>query len=150
MRSADCVAAEPQSLTARRQGPRLECIDDPVTLVDLRPVSVELHCGGLVLESVDCGSPGKSDRHSPIVVGTDCCCRCGQCGSAGALAGGVVMRPRSWLLRQAARPESRHGAVVVEIADGVVVITGATGDRPQPVSRTSGVSPKRSYGPFAR
>jgi type VII secretion-associated protein (TIGR03931 family) len=47
--------------------------------------------------------------------------------SAGAqvLAGDVVMRPRSSLLRQAVPPESPDGTVVVEIADGVVVVTGA-------------------------
>jgi type VII secretion-associated protein (TIGR03931 family) len=100
----------------------LEGIDDPVTLVDLRPVSVE-SLWRTVLESVDCGSP-----ESVIVVYPSWWAPTRVAAvSAGAqvLAGDVVMRPRSWLLCQAAQPGSRHGAVVVEIADGVVVITGA-------------------------
>ncbi|MFZ0228218.1 MAG: type VII secretion-associated protein, partial [Mycobacterium sp.] len=100
----------------------LEGIDDPLALVDLRPVSVE-SLWRTVLKSLDCGSPENvivvhPSWWAPTRVGAV---------SAGAqvLAGDVVMRPRSWLLRQAAPPESRHGTVVVEIADGVVVITGA-------------------------
>jgi type VII secretion-associated protein (TIGR03931 family) len=104
-------------------GAALECIDDPVTLVDLLPVSVE-SLWRTVLESVDCGSPERvivvhPSWWAPTRVAAV---------SAGAqvLAGDVAMRPRSWLLRQAAPPESRHGTVVVEIADGVVVISGAS------------------------
>lgn len=103
-------------------GAALEGIDDPVALVDLRPVFVE-SLWRTLLKSVDCGSP-----ESVIVVHPSWWAPTRvDAVSAGAqvLAGDVVMRPRSWLLRQAAPPESRHGTVVVEIADGVVVITGA-------------------------
>jgi len=100
----------------------LEGIDDPVTLVDLRPVAVE-SLWRTVLESVDCGSPDSvilvhPSWWAPARV---------DAVSAGAqvLAGDVVTRPRSWLLRQASAPESRHATVVVEIADGVVAVTGA-------------------------
>jgi len=103
-------------------GAALEGIDDSVTLVDLRPVSVE-SLWRTVLESVDCGSPeGVIVVHpswwAPTRVAVV---------SAGAqmLAGDVVMQPRTWLLGQAAPAEFRHGTVAVEIADGVVVITGA-------------------------
>ncbi len=104
-------------------GAALEGIDDPVALVDLRPVSVE-SLWRTVLESVDCGSPERvtvvhpswwaSTRVAAVSAG------------AQVLAGDVVMRPRSWLLRQAVPPESRRSTVVIEIADGVLVVTGAT------------------------
>jgi hypothetical protein len=103
-------------------GAALEGIDDPITLVDLLPVSVE-SLWRTALESVDCSSPERvivvhPSWWAPTRVAAV---------SAGAqmLAGDVVMQPRTWLLGQAAPPEFRHGTVVVEIADGVVVITGA-------------------------
>jgi type VII secretion-associated protein (TIGR03931 family) len=101
----------------------LEGIDDPTTLVDLRPVAVA-SLWRTVLGSVDCGSPESAIVVHPSwwapprvdVVSA----------AAQMLAGDVVMRPRSWLLRQAVPPESQDATLVVEIADGFVVITGAT------------------------
>ncbi len=99
-----------------------DSIDDPVTLVDLRPVTVD-SLWRTVLGSVDCGSPERAIVVHPSwwastrvdVVRA----------AAQVLAGEVVMRPRSWLLTQASPIESRHATVVVEIADQFVVITGA-------------------------
>jgi type VII secretion-associated protein (TIGR03931 family) len=100
----------------------LESIDDPVTLVDFRPVAVESLWRAL-LGSLDCGSleraivvhpswwaPARVDLVS---------------AAAQVLAGDVVMRSRSWLLSQAAPSRSHDATVVVEIADSFVVITGA-------------------------
>jgi type VII secretion-associated protein (TIGR03931 family) len=95
-----------------------ESIDDPVALVDLRPVPVD-SLWRMVLGSVNCGSPARAIVVHPSwwaptwidVVSA----------AAGALAGDVEMRPRSWLLTQA----FPHLAVDVEIADRFVVIIGA-------------------------
>ena len=99
-----------------------DSIDDPVTLVDLRPVPID-SLWRTVLGSLDCGSPERAIVVHPSwwaprrvdVVST----------AARVLAGEVVMRPRSWLLTQASPLESQHLTVVVEIADCFVVITGA-------------------------
>jgi type VII secretion-associated protein (TIGR03931 family) len=99
-----------------------DSIDDPVTLVDLRPVSVD-SLWRMVLSSVDCGSPERAIVVHPSwwaptridVVHA----------AAVTLAGEVLMRPRSWLLTQSSPLESRYATVVVEIADDFVVITGA-------------------------
>ena len=97
-------------------------IDDPVTLVDLRPMTVD-SLWRIVLASVDCGSPERAIVVHPswwaptrIAVVS---------AAAQVLADEVVMRPRSWLLAQASPQESQHSTVAVEIADCFVVITGA-------------------------
>ncbi len=94
----------------------LESLDDAVTLVDCEPVTV----GSLwrsVLESVKC-----SGAESIIVVHPSWwspsrveLVR----AAARALGDGVVMTPRSKLLRRA----SRHPTIIVEITDGFVVVT---------------------------
>lgn len=99
-----------------------DSIDDPVTLVDLRPVTVD-SLWRMVLGSVDCGSPERAIVVHPSwwaptrldVVSA----------AAQVLAGEVVMRPRSWLLTQASARESQHAAVVVEITDCFVAVSGA-------------------------
>jgi len=99
-----------------------DSIDDPVTLVDLRPVTVD-SLWRMVLGSMDCGRPECAILVHPSwwaparidVIGA----------AAQVLAGEVVMRPRSWLLKQACPPESWPMTVVVEIADCFVVVTGA-------------------------
>ena len=98
-----------------------DSIDDPVALVDLRPVPVD-SLWRMVLGSVDCGSPDRAIVVHPSwwastridVVHA----------AAEVLAGEVLMRPRSWLLTQASPLESERAKVVVEIADDFVVITG--------------------------
>jgi type VII secretion-associated protein (TIGR03931 family) len=95
----------------------LESVDDAVALVDLRPVTV----GSLwrsVLESVNCG-----DAESIVVIHPSWWApsRIDVVSAAAQFLGGeVVMKPRSWLLRRGAQ----QGALVVEIADGFVVVTG--------------------------
>ena len=99
-----------------------DSIDDPVTLVDLRPVTVD-SLWQMVLGSVDCGSPERA-----IVVHPSwwAATRIDVLGAAAqVLADEVVMRPRSWLLTQASPRKFMHATVVVEIADHFVVITGA-------------------------
>jgi type VII secretion-associated protein (TIGR03931 family) len=98
-----------------------DSIDDPVTLVDLRPVTVDL-LWRTVLGSVDCGNPERAVVVHPSwwppnridVVGA----------AAQVLASEVVMRPRSWLLIRASPFDSQRTTVVAEIADCFVVITG--------------------------
>ena len=97
-------------------------IDDPLTLIDLRPVTVA-SLWRTVLGSHACGSSDRAivvhpswwaPRRIDLVS-----------AAAEVLAGEVVLRPRSWLLIQASPLESQHATVVVEIADCFVVITGA-------------------------
>jgi type VII secretion-associated protein (TIGR03931 family) len=100
-----------------------DSIDDPVTLVDLRPVTVD-SLWRMVLGSLDCGSPERVIVVHPSwwaparvdVVGV----------AAQVLAGEVVMRPRSWLLTQARPHQAQRTTVVVEIADRFVAITGSS------------------------
>jgi type VII secretion-associated protein (TIGR03931 family) len=100
-----------------------ESIDDPVTLVDLHPVTVD-SLWRMVLGSLDCGSPECAIVVHPSwwaparvdVVGA----------AAQLLAGEVVTRPRSWLLSQACPRQAQRTTVVVEIADCFVAITGST------------------------
>jgi type VII secretion-associated protein (TIGR03931 family) len=99
-----------------------ESIDDPVALVDLRPVAVE-SLWRTVLASVDCGSAETATVVHPSWWARP---RVDVLSAASqVIVGEVVMRPRSWLLSQACPSESRHATVVVEIADCFVVITGA-------------------------
>jgi type VII secretion-associated protein (TIGR03931 family) len=99
-----------------------DSIDDPVTLVDLRPVSVA-SLWRMLLGSMDCGSPERViivhpswwAPHRIDVVGA----------AAQILADEVVMRPRSWLLTQACPRQTQRETVVVEIANRLVAITGA-------------------------
>ena len=100
-----------------------DSIDDPVTLVDLRPVTLD-SLWRMALGSLDCGS-----RERAIVVHPSwwAPARIDVLGAAAqVLAGDVVMRPRSWVLTQACPRQSRRETVVVEIADSFVAITGAT------------------------
>jgi type VII secretion-associated protein (TIGR03931 family) len=95
----------------------LESIDDAVALVDLRPITV----GSLwrsVLESVNCvGAESIVVIHpswwAPSRVDV-------VSAAARCLGDEVVMKPRSWLLHQG----SQRSALVVEIADGFVVVIG--------------------------
>ena len=99
-----------------------ENIDDPITLVDLRPVSVE-SLWRSVLAAADCGTaeevivvhpswwaPARIDVVS---------------AAAQVLVGAVVLRSRSWLLTHASQAKSELATLVVEIADDLVVVTGA-------------------------
>lgn len=104
-------------------GAALDSIDDPVTLVDFRPVSVDA-LWRMVLGSHACRSAERAivvhpSWWSPTRIDVIS-------AAAQVLAADVVLRPRSWLLRQACAPESQRATMVVEIADCFVVISGAT------------------------
>ncbi len=100
----------------------LDAIDDPIALVDLRPVPVD-SLWRTVLGSTDCRTPERAVLIYPSwwsptrieVVST----------AAEALADEVVARPRSWLLTLASPFGPEHMTVVVEIAEGFVVMSGA-------------------------
>ena len=100
-----------------------DSIDDPVTLVDLRPVTVA-SLWRMVLGSLDCGSPERAIVVHPSWWAP---ARVDVAGAAAqVLAGQVVTRPRSWLLTQACPRHAQRTTVVVEIADCFVAITGST------------------------
>jgi type VII secretion-associated protein (TIGR03931 family) len=99
----------------------LDSIDDPIALVDDRPVAVD-SLWRAVLGLVDCRSSERSVLIHPSwwapsridVIST----------AAQVLADEVVMRPRSWLLTRASPFGSEYTTVVVEIAEGFVMISG--------------------------
>jgi type VII secretion-associated protein (TIGR03931 family) len=99
-----------------------EHIDDPVTLIDLRPVSVE-SLWRSVLAAADCGTAEEVIVVHPSWWGPE---RIGVVGAAAqALVGPVVLRSRSWLLTHASRATSGLATLVVEIADDLVAVSGA-------------------------
>jgi type VII secretion-associated protein (TIGR03931 family) len=99
-----------------------EHIDDPVTLIDLRPVTVE-SLWRSVLAAADCGTaegvivvhPSWWAPERVDVVGA----------AAHVLVGPAVLRSRSWLLTHASQAKAEHATLVVEIADDLVAVTGA-------------------------
>jgi type VII secretion-associated protein (TIGR03931 family) len=102
----------------------LEAIDDRVALVDGRPVAVP-RLWRAALRSLNC--PNSHAQNATVVVHPSWWspARVGVViAAARPLAGEVLARPRSWLLAQAADCDA---AVVVEIAERLVAITGATG-----------------------
>ncbi len=99
-----------------------ETIDDRVALFDLQPVAVASLWED-VLGSVDCGtSEHVTVVHpswwSPARVGI-------VSAAARTLVGIGEIRPRSWLVAQAAPSNSELDTLLVEIADQFVVLTGA-------------------------
>ncbi|MGE2814051.1 type VII secretion-associated protein [Mycobacterium heidelbergense] len=100
----------------------LESIDDPVAVVDGRPVAVD-SVWRTVLRSVACPRPGP---HKAVVVVHPSWWSSSRVGlltaAADGLADDVSARPRSWLLRQSSKAEPE--AVVVEIAERLVSIAG--------------------------
>lgn len=99
----------------------LDSIDDPVALVAALPVPVDSLWRD-VLRSLECGR-----RDSVVIVHPSWWApeRVGVVtGAARVLADDVVPRQRSWVLAQASPIGSSRAAVVVEIADQFVVVTG--------------------------
>ncbi len=99
-----------------------ETIDDRVALFDLQPIAVASLWED-VLGSVDCGTSGHvtvvhPSWWSPARVGV-------VSAAARSLVGIGEIRPRSWLVTQAAPANSELDTLVVEIADQFVVVTGA-------------------------
>jgi type VII secretion-associated protein (TIGR03931 family) len=99
-----------------------EHFDDPVTLIDLRPVTVE-SLWRSVLAAVDCGTAEEVIVVHPSWWAPD---RVDVVGAAAqVLVGDVVLRSRSWLLTHASQARSELATLVVEIADDLVAVTGA-------------------------
>lgn len=117
VRQLCCAGATVADSEMTRTG--FDSIDDPVALVDLRPVTID-SLWRTVLESIDCGSPERA-----IVVHPSWWAQTRidmVRAAAQVLADEIVMRPRRWLLAGAS---PRRVTVVVEIVDRFVVITGA-------------------------
>ena len=99
-----------------------EHIDDPVTLIDLRPVTVE-SLWRSVLAAADCGTGEEVIVVHPSWWAPE---RVDVVGAASqVLVGPVVLRSRSWLLRHASQGKTELATLVVEIADDLVALTGA-------------------------
>lgn len=102
----------------------LRAIDDRVALVGGRPVAVD-SLWTAALRSLDCAAPDPASGTVLVHPSWWSSSRVGVvAGAAKSLPGDVLVRPRSWLLRQAshANPEC---IVVVEIAERLVAIVGA-------------------------
>jgi type VII secretion-associated protein (TIGR03931 family) len=98
-----------------------EHFDDPVALIDLRPVTVEALWRS-VLAAVDCGTAGEVIVVHPSWWAPE---RVDVVGAAAqVLVGDVVLRSRSWLLRHASQAKPELATLVVEIADDLVAVTG--------------------------
>lgn len=111
----ETTLGDPEVVTAALDG-----IDDPVALVDGRPVDVdELWCAAL--RSLGCQRCTRLMLIHPSWWSTSRVERVG--AAAHAVADRVVLRPRSWLLARAVQAPQQ--VVVVEIADRIVVATGA-------------------------
>jgi type VII secretion-associated protein (TIGR03931 family) len=99
-----------------------EHIDDQVTLLDLRPVTVE-SLWRSVLAAVDCGTAEQVIVVHPSWWAPE---RVDVVGAAAhVLVGRTVLRSRSWLLAHAFQAKSGLVVLVVEIADDLVALTGA-------------------------
>jgi type VII secretion-associated protein (TIGR03931 family) len=98
-----------------------EHIDDPVTLIDFRPTSVE-SLWRSVLAAADCGTTEEVIVVHPSWWAPE---RIDVVGAAAqVLVGPVVLRSRSWLLGHASQAKSERATLVVEIADDLVAVTG--------------------------
>lgn len=104
-------------------GAALDAIDDPVAMVDGRPVAVD-SLWQTVLRSVDCRRPGPQKAMVVVHPSWWSSSRVGTVTAAAKnLADDVLARPRSWLLRQSSKVEP-EATVVVEIAERLVAIAG--------------------------
>ncbi|OBK15160.1 type VII secretion-associated protein [Mycobacterium asiaticum] len=103
--------------SSRSGAAALDGIDDPVALLDERPVAVEL------LWSQALRSLAEGHRGGPIVVHPSwwSAARVGVLAAAASGLGGGTLRPRSWLLAQG---QSHESTVSIEIADRLVAIVG--------------------------
>lgn len=118
----------------------LGAIDDPVGLVGGQPVAVDS------LWRAALRSPSAAHRNGLVVVHPSWWASARVdvvTAAARSLAGDVLARPRSWLLKRACDAE-RDAAVVVEIAERLVVIIG-----PRVVAIPRGAQPHSVAGKVA-
>ena len=101
----------------------LDSIDDPLAMVDGRPIAVDA-LWQAALRSVDCR---RSDPQKTMVVVHPSWWSSSRVGlvttAAKTLADDVLTRPRSWLLQQSSKVKA-EATVVVEIAERLVAIAG--------------------------
>lgn len=117
----ELAGAEPAFVDAEMVAAALDGIDDPVALVDARPVCVAALWRD-VLESI--GGP-RCRRLTVVHPSWWAATRVERVGAAAhAVADQAVLRPRSWLLARATPAGAPPAAVVVEIAARIVVVTG--------------------------
>jgi type VII secretion-associated protein (TIGR03931 family) len=106
---------------AEAESAAFEHIDDLLTLIDLRPVTVESLWRSL-LATVDCGTTNEVIVVHPSWWALE---RADVVDAAAhVLVGDVVLRPRSWLLSQASQAKSESATLIVEIADGLIAVAG--------------------------
>jgi type VII secretion-associated protein (TIGR03931 family) len=104
-------------------GTALDSIDDPVAMVDGRPVAVD-SLWQAALRSVDCRRPGPQKAMVVVHPSWWSSSRVGLVTTAAkTVADDVLARPRSWLLRQSSKVKP-EATVVVEIAERLVAIAG--------------------------
>jgi type VII secretion-associated protein (TIGR03931 family) len=105
-------------------GAALDSIDDPVALVDDRPVSVE----ALWRTVLSSRARGRAERAIVVHPSWWAPTRIGVIAAAAeVLADDVVLRPRTWLLARAFASQCQDAMpVVVEIVECFVAVSGAT------------------------
>jgi type VII secretion-associated protein (TIGR03931 family) len=119
-----CCGAEMTADASEVLDGALAAIDDRVALVDGRPVAVD-SLWRTALRLLDCGGPPECNAMVVVHPTWWSSSRIGVVtGAAQTLAGGALVRPRSWLLRRAsdAAPDA---TLVVEIAERLVAVAGA-------------------------
>ena len=99
----------------------LDAIDDPIALVDGRPVAVE-SLWQTVLRSLHCGSGDGLTVVHPSWWGA---ARVGVITAAAPEPNQTVAQPRSWLLSRAWSDTGPGATVVVEIAERLVAVAAA-------------------------
>lgn len=117
----ETTLADPEVVAAALDG-----IDDPVALVDARPVSVDALWCSLLRSPEPTMAATRCVRLIVVHPSWWAATRVERVGAAAqAVADQVVVRPRSWLLAQATPAAGAPQTTVsVEIADRIVVVTG--------------------------
>jgi type VII secretion-associated protein (TIGR03931 family) len=115
------VVADAEMAEIRRAA--LDSIDDPVAIVNGRPVAID-SLWRAALRSVDCRRPDPQKAMVVVHPSWWSSSRVGMVTTAAkSLTDDVLARPRLWLLRQSSKVKP-EAAVVVEIAERLVAIAG--------------------------